>query len=73
MIISVKVKTNARRNEVRQVGVRAYEVLVNEPPREGLANEAVIALIAAHFEKPKRAVKIKSGSTSKNKVIIIDE
>ena len=70
MKISVKVKTNARTNEVsEEAGV--YVVKTKAQPHEGKANEAIIKILAEYFKRPKSAVRIVTGASSKNKIIEI--
>lgn len=71
MKVSIRVKANARKNEVKQIDPNRYEVRVTAPPVEGKANEKVIELLAEYFGKPKRCVTILRGETSKNKIIEI--
>jgi uncharacterized protein len=72
MKISVKVKTNARTEEVTlESGV--YIVKTRAQPHEGKANEAVIRLLAGYFKKPKSAIRIVTGAASKNKIIEIPD
>jgi len=68
MKIHVKVKPNSRTEEVSQES-DSFIVKVKEPPREGKANQAVIKLLAEHFDVPQSQVRILSGFRSKNKVI----
>ena len=70
MKIQVKVKPNAKTAEVSHEGA-SFVVKVNEPPKEGKANQAVIKLLAEHFGVPQSQVRILSGFKSKNKVIEI--
>lgn len=70
MKYSVKVKPNARTDEVSREG----DILIiktKEPPHEGKANTAVIRLAAQFFKVPRSAVRIVSGLGSRNKVIEI--
>jgi len=70
--IQVKVKANSKTEEVNQVGDN-FIVKVKEPPKEGRANQAVIKLLAEHFELPQSQVRILSGFRSKNKIVeVID-
>lgn len=72
MKIQVKVKANSKTEEVNQVGDN-FIVKVKEPPKEGRANQAVIKLLAEHFELPQSQVRILSGFRSKNKIVeVID-
>jgi len=68
MKIHVKVKPNSRIEEVSQES-DSFIVKVKEPPKEGKANQAVIKLLAEHFDVPQSQVRILSGFRSKNKVI----
>ena len=68
MKIQVKVKPNSRTEEVSQES-DSFIVKVKEPPKEGKANQAVIKLLAEHFNVPQSQVRILSGFRSKNKVI----
>jgi len=69
MKISIKVKPNARKNEVKQIDADNYIVSVSVPPVEGKANEKVIELLAQHFGKPKRCFTILRGVTGKIKIV----
>jgi uncharacterized protein (TIGR00251 family) len=71
MKISVRVKTNSRRNEVLQINGKNFLVSVSVPPIEGKANKRIIELLAEFFNKPKRNITIARGENSKNKVIEI--
>jgi uncharacterized protein (TIGR00251 family) len=44
---------------------------VKEPPQEGRANQAVMKLLARHFNVPVSQVRIRSGVKSRNKVFEI--
>jgi uncharacterized protein (TIGR00251 family) len=72
MKIQVKVKPNAKTEEVSQEG-DSFIVKVKEPPKEGKANQAVIKLLAQHFGVPKSQVRILSGLRSGKKVIEVAE
>ncbi len=71
MKITIKVKTNAKRNAVETGQGGELRVLVAAPPQEGRANEAVIEVLAGHFKVPKSHVAIVGGFKSKNKVVRI--
>ena len=71
MRITVSVKTNARKNVVEKLAESSYRVSVTAPPVDGKANEKIIELLARHFGKPKRCVRILRGESSKQKVIEI--
>jgi uncharacterized protein (TIGR00251 family) len=69
--ITVRVKPNARKNEVKQIDASNFVVSVSVPPVEGKANEKVIELLSEYFGKPKRSINILHGMTGKTKIIDI--
>ena len=69
MRYDVRVRTNARKNEIRKTGENSFEISVTVPPEDGKANEKVIGLIAEFLGTQKRAVTIVRGLTSKRKVV----
>ena len=71
MKIKVKVKPRSKTAEVMREG-GSFIVKVQEPPREGKANYAVIKLLAEHFGVSQSQVRILSGLRSRNKVIEIE-
>lgn len=73
MRITVLVKPNARKKGVEKRGDGTFLVSVSAPPREGKANEAVIALLACHFGLPKSRIGIVHGLKGKRKIIEIGD
>jgi uncharacterized protein (TIGR00251 family) len=71
MRVSVRVKSNARKNEVQHLGENRFLVSVTAPPVEGRANEKAIDLLAEHFHVPKRRINILKGARSKEKTFEI--
>ena len=72
MRISIRVKTNARKNEVTKLEDGKFLVSVAVSPIEGKANKKVVELLAEYFDKPKRAISIIRGLSSRDKVVEID-
>lgn len=70
--ISIRVKTNARKNEVVQLEPGRYAVSVTAPPVEGKANEKIVELLSDYFHKPKRCITILRGEHSKEKIVEIE-
>ncbi|MBS3086851.1 DUF167 domain-containing protein [Candidatus Pacearchaeota archaeon] len=69
MMIKVKVKPSSGKQSIEKKG-GFYLINVKSKPENNKANIEVIKLLERYFKKP---VKIKSGLTSRNKVIeIID-
>lgn len=71
MKILVKVKSGAREEKVENLGGNNFLVSVRQRPEKGLANKAVIKLIAKYFKLAPTTVKIISGHSSKQKIIKI--
>ena len=72
MKLTVKVKPNARKNEVKRAEDGTFTIFVTDPPREGKANEKLIELLSEYLEKPKRSISIVAGFKSKNKIVEIE-
>jgi hypothetical protein len=50
----------------------AWKVRVAAPPEAGKANDAVLDLIAQTLEVPRRDLQLTSGTTSRDKVVLLD-
>jgi hypothetical protein len=81
MKIIVNIKANAKENKIdppiEKIGeagkiVNEYKIFVKEPAREGKANEAIIKLLAKHFDVPRSKINIVLGFKNKKKIINID-
>lgn len=60
-------------NRVNQNFYGEYKVKLTAPPVDGKANEALIEILAEHFNFPKSRIKIVGGKSAKTKIIdIID-
>lgn len=70
-IIEVWVKPGSKKGNQVIPGAdgELWTVYVAAKPVEGVANDAVTSLIAAHLGLPKHAVTIKSGTRSRRKLI----
>ena len=71
MKIFVRAKPRARKTAVQKTSEHHYTVMVPQEPKEGKANEAIIAALAAYFNVPKSMIVLESGHTSHNKVFEI--
>ena len=69
--IRVKVKPNARVSALEEQPEGTWLARIKAPPVDGKANEALIALVAAHFGVRKAQVSIKSGASSRLKRVSI--
>ncbi len=71
MKINIKAKPNSRQEKVEKIGENNFTVFVKEPPRQGMANQAIVKALAEYFGVPPSRVRIISGQTSKNKIVEI--
>ena len=68
----VKVKPNSKQQKILEQPDGSLIVHLKSPPVDGKANEELIKLLADKFDVPKSCITIKSGLTSRQKLIEID-
>ena len=68
----VKVKPNSKQQKIEELADSSLIVYLKSPPVDGKANEELIKLLAKKFDVSKSSIRIKSGTTSQQKVIEID-
>lgn len=74
MKVSIEVKPGSKKGPlVEKESDGSLAVYVREKAIEGAANEAVIELLAEHFNVSKGRVRIISGAKSRSKVVEIEE
>ena len=73
MLITLKAKPNARKNEIIKVSESNYEVKTTATPADGKANEAIVELLAKYFRVAKSRVMIVKGKASHVKIVKIVE
>jgi len=69
--ISVRAKTNAKKESVEKLSDNEFVVSVKEPPVDGRANWAICRTVADYFGVSPSRVNIISGQSSKNKILEI--
>jgi uncharacterized protein (TIGR00251 family) len=70
-VIQIKVKPNSRASVLEQKDDGTWVAQIKSPPVDGKANEELIALVAKHFKCHKSDVSIKTGGSSRVKLIRI--
>lgn len=70
--IRVKVKPNARACGLDALSDGTWLARVKSPPVDGKANHELIEVVAQHFGVRKTQVTIKSGASSRLKLVQID-
>jgi uncharacterized protein (TIGR00251 family) len=70
--IQVKVKPNSRISSLEEKVDGPWFAQLKAPPVDGKANQELVALIAEHFRCSKSAVSIKTGKSSRIKLVQIE-
>jgi len=70
-VIQVRVKPNSRVSLLEQQPDETWLAQIKSPPVDGKANEELIALVAKQFGCHKSDVSIKSGASSRTKLVRI--
>lgn len=68
-IFKVKVKPNSPQQSIEREADGSFKVCLKSPPVDGKANQELIKLLAKKFNVKKSEITIKSGLSSKNKLI----
>ena len=72
-VIQVKVKPNARVSLLEEQADGTWLAQIKSPPVEGKANDELLTLVAKQFGCRKSEVSIKSGASSRTKLVRIDD
>ena len=72
LVIQVKVKPNSRASLLEQSVDGTWLAQIKSPPVDGKANEELLTLVAKHFRCRKSDVSIKTGGSSRIKLVRID-
>jgi len=71
-ILQIKVKPRARISQLTQTQDGQWLAQLKSEPVDGKANEELIALVANHLGWPKGGISIKSGATSRMKLVRVE-
>ena len=71
MHIRVKVFPSAKKNQIVEKDKEVYDIFVQEPAQNNLANKRVCILLAGHFGVPRNDVQIITGHKKSQKLIKI--
>lgn len=69
--IIVEVKPNSAKNEITEITDLVYKVKLTASPVKGEANALLIKILAKYLGVSKSQIEIKSGKSSRDKVLII--
>ncbi len=70
--LQVKVKPNSKKQEIQTADDGSLIVHLKSPPVDGKANAELVKLLAERFDVPKSCIHIKSGLSSKTKLVEVD-
>jgi uncharacterized protein (TIGR00251 family) len=70
--LTLHIQPGAKKTEFAGLHGDALKIRLAAPPVDGRANEALIKFVAETLKLPKSAVTLKSGQTSRRKVIEIE-
>ncbi len=73
MKLTIRLKPRSSKNELIKKADNTYVAFVTAPAVKGMANMALIKLLASTFGVAKSSVKIVKGVSSRNKIISIGE
>ncbi|MGL5081693.1 MAG: DUF167 domain-containing protein [Microcoleaceae cyanobacterium] len=68
-ILKIRVKPNSRQQAIQAELDGSWTACLKSPPIDGKANQELIKLLAKQFNVPKSQIVIKSGLTSRHKLV----
>ena len=71
--LTLHIQPGARKTEIAGRHGDALKIRLAAPPVDGKANEALLRFVAEALHLPKSAVCLKSGQTSRRKVLEVSE
>ena len=66
MNLKIKLHPNSSQEKIKMLKNNEYEVWIKEKPLDNKANLELVKILKKHFKKD---VKVKSGFTSRNKIV----
>ena len=67
--IKLKVHADSKRSIIKESAKDAYEIWVKAPAERGLANEAVLGILAQTLQCPAGRIRIVKGAHSPSKIV----
>ena len=71
VLLKVKAHPGSREDRVERRGPDSFEVWVRAPAERGLANAAVLALVARELGLPPKRLRLVKGASSPSKIVSI--
>lgn len=70
--LTLHIQPGAKKTEIAGIHGDALKIRLNAPPVDGKANVALIDFLADLLKIPKSRITLKSGQTSRRKVLLIE-
>ncbi|MCE1171159.1 DUF167 domain-containing protein [Azovibrio restrictus] len=70
--LSLHIQPGAKKSSVAGLHGEALKIRLAAPPVDGKANTALVAFVAELLQLPRAAVSLKSGQTSRQKVLRVE-
>ncbi len=70
--LSLHIQPGAKKSSVAGLHGEALKIRLAAPPVDGKANAALVAFVAELLQLPRAAVSLKSGQTSRQKVLRVE-
>ncbi len=71
--LTLHIQPGAKKTEVAGLYGEALKIRLAAPPVDGKANQALLAFLAEQFKVPLRQVMLKSGDSSRRKIVIVTD
>jgi len=69
ILLAIRLQPRASANEIAGAHGNELRIKVTAPPVDSAANEALLKLLADHFDCPRNRVELVRGHTSRHKVV----
>lgn len=70
LILSIFVKTNARKTEIAKADQERLHIFLHAKPKDGEANAELIQFLSKYFHLPKTQISVRRGEHSRYKQIV---
>ncbi len=71
MFLKIKAFPDSKKEEVVEKGADKFWIYVKAPASRGLANEAVLSLLAKHLSVPLNKIRLIKGARTPSKIVEI--
>lgn len=71
MYIKVKVKTEAKKETIKEKVKNSFEISIKQKAERNIANRRILEIISLYLSIPKNKIRIISGHHSSNKILDI--